>query len=133
VNFSQVNLLLDFTLFNFKQDVPLYQIKDSSSLLPLHSRRVRYEPMTDEVRNSPQFKRIQEAMSDFYEMHNEFKNLKLENLLEPLSEIIRINPEHSHDKNIAEKIFSKIFWQYWQKMLQAHDHNQLAGDFNKMF
>lgn len=39
-----------------------------------------------------------------------YKTFKLENLLEPLSEIIRINPEHSHDKNVAEKIFSKIFW-----------------------
>lgn len=58
--------------------------------------------------------------------------MKLENLLMPLSEIIRINPEHSHDRDIAGKIFSKIFWQYWQKILQRQDHAQFASDFNKM-
>lgn len=40
----------------------------------------------------------------------EYKLVKLENLMMPLSEIIRINPEHSHDRDIAGKIFSKIFW-----------------------
>ena len=44
---------------------------------------------------------------------NVYKSLRLEDLLMPLSEIIRINPEHSHDRDIAGKIFSKIFWQYW--------------------
>jgi hypothetical protein len=53
------------------------------------------------------------ALGSFLDDHEIYKKYKLENLLEPLSEIVRINPEHSHDKNIAEKIFSKIFWQYW--------------------
>lgn len=39
-----------------------------------------------------------------------YRVLKLEDLLMPLSEIIRINPEHSYDRDIAGKIFSKIFW-----------------------
>ena len=40
--------------------------------------------------------------------------------MQPLTEIIRINPEHNiQDKNIAEKIFSKVFWQYWQILDRA--------------
>jgi hypothetical protein len=42
-----------------------------------------------------------------------YKNKQLNDLMKPLSEIIRINPEHSLGDNIAEKIFSKVFWQFW--------------------
>jgi hypothetical protein len=58
----------------------------------------------------PSYAGIKDALTSFTLNLEEFKQVKLENLLMPLSEIIRINPEHSHDKNIAEKIFSKIFW-----------------------
>ena len=53
--------------------------------------------------------------------------------MQPLTEIIRINPEHNlQDKNIAEKIFSKVFWQYWQ-ILDRADQQYLAEAFNKVF
>ena len=36
-------------------------------------------------------------------------------MLRLLSEIIRLNPEHC-DKLIADRIFMKIFWQFWTKI-----------------
>lgn len=53
--------------------------------------------------------------------------------MQPLTEIIRINPEHNiQDKNIAEKIFSKVFWQFWH-ILDRTDQQYLAEAFNKVF
>lgn len=97
----------------------------------MHSKACRFVGIETLV-NHESYTRITMALGKFLEDHEIYKKYKLENLLEPLSEIVRINPEHSHDKNIAEKIFSKIFWQYWQKMLSRQDHLILAADFNKM-
>jgi len=129
--FCQINNLLDFTLFNFRQDTSLYKIRESSRLISMHSKACRFVGI-ETLANNESYTRIAMALGGFLDNHKIYKKYKLENLLEPLSEIIRINPEHSHDKNIAEKIFSKIFWQYWQKMLSRQDHLILAADFNKM-
>ena len=131
VQFSQINNLLDFTLFNFKQDVSIYSIRDSSKLMLMHNRAFRFV-IPDHVRNQQAFQQITGALEFFGAQISQYRQMKLENLLMPLSEIIRINPEHSHDRDIAGKIFSKIFWQYWQKILQRQDHAQFASDFNKM-
>ena len=45
---------------------------------------------------------------------------------------MRINPEHSHDKNIAEKLFSKIFWQLWERVFSREQQQNLAADLNKL-
>jgi hypothetical protein len=123
--------LLDFTLYNFKQNVSIYSIRDSSKLIEMHSSQLRFEVPPDVMQHAS-YKRIASSLEFFGTRLNEFRGLMLEDLLMPLSEIIRINPEHSHDRDIAGKIFSKIFWQYWQKILQRQDHHQLAFDFNKM-
>lgn len=58
-------------------------------------------------------KSIRTTLHSFTSKFAKYKSKKLSDLMKPLSEIIRINPEHSLDTNIAEKIFSKVFWQYW--------------------
>ena len=107
--FAEVNNLLDFTLFNFKQDISIFNIKNSSILIPLHNRHVRFN-IDESVKTNPAFTEIQDGLTFFNEKMVTYKGLKLEDLFMPLSEIIRINPEHSHDRDIAGKIFSKIFW-----------------------
>ena len=52
-------------------------------------------------------------------------------MLRLLSEIIRLNPEHC-DKLIADRIFMKIFWQFWLKIFQRQDHMILSADFQKL-
>jgi len=53
---------------------------------------------------------ITNSLEKFVIDFRSYKNWTLENIISPMSDILRINPEHSHDKNIAEKIFSKIFY-----------------------
>jgi len=109
MSYCQINNLLDFTLYNFRQDTSLYKIRESSRLITMHSKACRFVGI-ETLANNESYTRIAMALDSFLENHKIYNKYKLENLLEPLSEIIRINPEHSHDKNIAEKIFSKIFW-----------------------
>ena len=59
---------------------------------------------------SDEGKVIKTTLHSFTSKFAKYKSKKLSDLLKPLSEIIRINPEHSLDTNIAEKIFSKVFW-----------------------
>ena len=47
--------------------------------------------------------------------------------MDPLSEIIGINPIHNTDKNITDKLLVKLFYQYWglltreeQQVLSEH-------------
>jgi hypothetical protein len=39
--------------------------------------------------------------------------LKLSDLLDPLSEVISINPTYHDDKPIADILFTELFWQLW--------------------
>jgi hypothetical protein len=110
--FAQVNLLLDFTLFNFKKEVSIFEIKESSRLTQMHNPGVKIV-VSEETRKSAAFQNVVTSLEFFNSNLNGYKRFVLEDLMQPLSEIIRINPEHSHDRDIAGKIFSKIFWQYW--------------------
>jgi len=64
----------------------------------------------DVLFDSDEGKVIKTTLHSFTSKFAKYKSKKLSDLLKPLSEIIRINPEHSLDTNIAEKIFSKVFW-----------------------
>ncbi len=64
----------------------------------------------DVLADSDEGKAIRTTLHSFTSKFAKYKSKKLCDLLKPLSEIIRINPEHSLDTNIAEKIFSKVFW-----------------------
>ena len=69
----------------------------------------------------------------FYSKYQKYRKNTVKDLMQPLLEIIRINPEHTpQDKNIAEKIFSKVFWQYWH-ILDRSDQQYLGETFNKIF
>ena len=70
----------------------------------------------DVFNQSAEGKAIKSTLMSFTSKFDKYKNKQLKDLMKPLSEIIRINPEHSLDTNIAEKIFSKVFWQYWHFM-----------------
>jgi hypothetical protein len=54
---------------------------------------------------------LKKVLKPFAEKYQKYKGRKLSALMKPLTEIIRLNPGHAYqEKNIAEKIFSKVFW-----------------------
>ena len=77
--------------------------------------------MSEEAKEHDAYKNIKKALLGFSDKLQTYRNIRLEDMLLSLSEIIRINPEHSHDRGIAEKIFSKIFWQIWEKVMHRQD------------
>jgi hypothetical protein len=85
------------------------KIRESSRLISMHSDNVQFI-MSDEAKEHELYKKTKHALLGFTDKLQSYKNIRLEDMLLSLSEIIRINPEHSHDRGIAEKIFSKIFW-----------------------
>ena len=42
--------------------------------------------------------------------------MKLSAIMDPMSELISINPSHSTDKLFADKLLTKFFWQFWNLM-----------------
>lgn len=87
------------------------------------------------IRQSRDGQSILAAIKPFHDKYNKYvtQQSSLKHLMQPLTEIIRINPEHNiQDKNIAEKIFSKVFWQYWH-IIDRADQQYLAEAFNKVF
>lgn len=127
----QINNLLDFTLFNFQEEIALHRVKDSSSLYRMSNSSIVVKGL-EVFNDSPEGKSIRSALASFTSKFDKYKSKQLGDLMKPLSEIIRINPEHSLDTNIAEKIFSKVFWQYWH-FLERSDQQYLAEVFNKIF
>ena len=126
--------LLEFTLYNFNEDVSLQKIKNSTNLCPLSNKHVKMQN-AEALRMSPDGCRIVEALQPFHSKYQKYvkQQSSLHHLMQPLTEIIRYNPEHNvQDKNIAEKIFSKVFWQYWH-ILDRSDQQYLAEAFNKVF
>jgi hypothetical protein len=129
---SQLKYLLEFTLYNFDEDILLHKIKNSTNLCPLSNKQVVIEGL-DLLNETMEGTQIQKTLEPFMQKYNKYKGRKLNSLMRPLTEIIRLNPEHHYnDKNIAEKIFSKVFWQYWQ-ILDRTDQQYLSESFNKIF
>lgn len=58
--------------------------------------------------------------------------LRLSDLLDPLSEVISINPTYHDDKPIADILFTELFWQLWA-ILSRQEQQYLAECINKMF
>ena len=84
-------------------------------MCPLSNSSVKLEG-TEALSQSQDGVRLLAALKPFHTKYSKYVNTQssLKHLMQPLTEIIRINPEHNiQDKNIAEKIFSKVFWQYW--------------------
>ena len=53
-------------------------------------------------------------------------------LLDPLSEVISINPPYHDDKPLADILFTELFWQLWA-LLSRNEQQYLAECINKMF
>ena len=56
---------------------------------------------------------IRQSLSEFAEKQQKFKKLKLSDLLDPLSEVISINPTYHDDKPLADILFTELFSQLW--------------------
>ena len=64
--------------------------------------------LLDQTKEGVELKKV---LKPFAEKYQKYKGRKLSALMKPLTEIIRLNPGHAYqEKNIAEKIFSKVFW-----------------------
>lgn len=53
-------------------------------------------------------------------------------LIDPLSEIISMNPSHSTDKLLSDKLFVKVFWQFWN-MISRNEQEFLSESINRFF
>ena len=103
-------------------------------MCPLSNRQVVIANR-EQISQSQDGQRLLEALKPFYTKYQKYvgQQSRLAHLMQPLTEIIRINPENQiQDKNIAEKIFSKVFWQYWH-ILDRNDQQYLAEALNKVF
>jgi len=76
--------------------------------------------------------RLQDYLENFTRKLKKYKHLTLKNLMEPLSEIISINPSHSTDKLLSDKLFIKLFWQYWN-IFSREEQQIMADNINKFF
>ena len=56
----------------------------------------------------------------------------MKELTNPLSDIISINPSHSTDKLLSDKIFIKVFWQFWN-IISREEQQVLGETINKFF
>lgn len=88
--------LLEFTLFNFGEEVSLQNIKNSTNLCPLSCKQVRFEGQKN-LRLEPDGARILESLQPFHRKYVKYVTTQssLKHLMQPLTEIIRINPEHN--------------------------------------
>lgn len=84
------------------------------------------EKMHDAAKPLNEYDRLNGILGGFVKKVDKFKTMKLQSLLEPLSEIISINPSHSTDKLISDKLFIKLFWQYWNIM--TREEQQYLSD-----
>lgn len=57
-----------------------------------------------------EYHKITNTLAPFKKSIDKYKELKLHHLMDPLSEIISINPNHSTDKMFSDKLFIKLFW-----------------------
>lgn len=54
--------------------------------------------------------KIRSYLNNFAKEQRKFMQLRLEDLLNPLSEVISINPTYHDDKPIADILFTELFW-----------------------
>jgi hypothetical protein len=106
---------LDFTLYSFKGNVKFTKTKLSSRLFPLSNIIIKFDKVL-ELKEISSNKKILGDLSRFKDRMDKYGKKQMKSLLDPLSEIVSINPSHSSDKLLADKIFIKIFWQYWNML-----------------
>jgi hypothetical protein len=57
--------------------------------------------------------RIRQSLQGFLQRQEKFKQLQSSDLLDPLSEVISINPTYHDDKPLADILFTELFSQLW--------------------
>mmetsp|Transcript_39226 Transcript_39226/g.59833 ORF Transcript_39226/g.59833 Transcript_39226/m.59833 type:complete len:174 (+) Transcript_39226:7085-7606(+) len=110
-----ISQLLDFTLMNFRTSSILEKLPHSAQLLPLSDARFLFEKMSidEKAPLSSRELKIHEALGDFLSNKDRFKQLRLSDLMNPLSEVISINPSYHDDKPLADILFTEVFSQLW--------------------
>jgi hypothetical protein len=79
-----------------------------------------------------QYDKIKNCLSEFARRQRKYINLKLLDLMDPLSEVLSINPTYHDDKPIADILFTELFWQLWA-ILSKQEQCYIGDCINKMF
>lgn len=134
VNLFVISQLLDFSLMNFRSDALLEKLPHSAKLHRLSCPHVFVDRLSLEERAGPSRHeaRIRSSLAEFARKQRKFKRLRLSDLLDPLSEVISINPTYHDDKPLADILFTELFWQLWA-ILSRQEQQYLAECINKMF
>ena len=118
---------------NFRSNAVLEKLPHSAKLHRLSCPHISVERLSLEpTRINPQEAKIREALAEFSQKQKKFKKLRLSDLLDPLSEVISINPTYHDDKPLADILFTELFWQLWA-ILSRQEQQYLAECINKMF
>ena len=100
---------------NFRSDTRLEKLPHSAKLHRLSSPHILVERLSLSENGAPSAHeaRIRASLAEFTEKQKKFKQLRLSDLLDPLSEVISINPTYHDDKPLADILFTELFWQLW--------------------
>ena len=112
VNLFVISQLLDFTLMNFRSNSRLEKLPHSAKLHRLSCPHIIVERLSLSENSAPSDHeaRIRSSLAEFTQKQKKFKQLRLSDLLDPLSEVISINPTYHDDKPLADILFTELFW-----------------------
>jgi len=115
VNLFFISQLLDFCLMNFRSDSLLEKLPHSAKLHRLSCPHILIDrlSLSESANASSHESRIRSSLTEFAKKQRKFKQLRLSDLLDPLSEVISINPTYHDDKPLADILFTELFWQLW--------------------
>jgi len=100
---------------NFRSRALLEKLPHSAKLHRLSCPHLLIDRLTLDSRPEPSRheSRLRECLTPFAAKLKEYKQLQLSDLLDPLSEVISINPTYHDDKPLADILFTELFWQLW--------------------
>jgi hypothetical protein len=129
-----ISQLLDFTMMNFRSNAKLEKLPHSAKLHRLSCPSIYVERLnlSDKETPSTHESRIRTSLAEFARKQAKFKQLRLSDLLDPLSEVISINPTYHDDKPLADILFTELLSQLWS-ILSREEQQYLAECINKMF
>jgi hypothetical protein len=121
-------------MINLRSNAQLEKLPHSAKLHRLSCPSIFVERLSLSDRPAPgnQEQRIRTSLAEFARKQQKFKNLRLSDLLDPLSEVISINPTYHDDKPLADILFTELFSQLWS-ILSRQEQQYLAECINKMF
>ena len=115
VSLFVISQLLDFTMMNFRSDTRLEKLPHSAKLHRLNCPSMLIERigLEDSPIEGSHESRIRQSLQGFLQRQEKFKQLQSSDLLDPLSEVISINPTYHDDKPLADILFTELFSQLW--------------------